>query len=164
MRRVYILLASAVIATTFIAVASSTGASATPTQQGEQFGAMAFAPSLSSIGNGVDVEFASRKGAAKRAALADCQARGVSHSNYYGQDCQGAVWVRNGWAAVAWEKEPSAPPYKVAWGSGWGPTSDIAIFHANELCQQYAGAACPNHSAHLTPNFDPNKPTKGGPW
>jgi hypothetical protein len=116
LRRLYILLVSAVLATTLIAVASSTGASAAPTQQKEQFGAQAFARSVAREGEA----FAFSKRDAKTNALANCQAR-ASQSNSYLQDCQGAVWVRNGWMAVAWQESAGGSPSTPAWGSGWAP-------------------------------------------
>ncbi len=159
MRRLYILLVSAVLATTLIAVASSTGASAAPTQQKEQFGAQAFARSVAREGEA----FAFSKRDAKTNALANCQAR-ASQSNSYLQDCQGAVWVRNGWMAVAWQESAGGSPSTPAWGSGWGPTSDVAISHAQRVCQQQGGTTCELYSASRTPAFDPAAPTRGGAW
>lgn len=162
MRRLYVLLVSIVLATTLIAVASSAGASAAPTRQEEPFGALAFAPSVEQAAFD-SYAFAFSKRAAKRSALANCQ-ESASEFDYYRQDCQGAVWVRNGWMALAYERPAGAPPYTLAWGSDWGRTKDVALSHALGICQQNAGEECGNSHTRPTYPLDPNKPTRGGAW
>ena len=115
---------------------------------------MAFAPSVAKDAQA----FAFSKRDAKRTALATCQANAF-------QDCQGAVWVRNGWMAIAYEETAGAPPRDtLGWGSGWGPTDEVALSHAYRICQQNVGKACTSHSALQTPAFDPAAPTRGGAW
>jgi hypothetical protein len=156
MRRLYILLASGVIAATLIAVASSTGASAA----GEKFAAIAFTPSLAdaSPGEGFYLQ------QAKRAAIAECQHAGSVFPEHYRDDCQGAVWVRNGWAAVAMEATLEGPPFYPQWGWGWGDTQDTAETNALKYCRQDAHEECTINLWAKSPSFDPAAETTGGGW
>jgi hypothetical protein len=158
MRRLYILLASVVIATTLVALTMSSVSA----QAAEgPYGAIAVAPSIVNFHYDVDLT----KARAQRGALANCRWLGSHLSDYRG-DCQGAVWVHNGWMALAFEGTIEGPPYDPAWGSGWGRKEAIAIRHALRVCQRYAGESCKidSQSVQVTSNFDPSLPTRGGAW
>jgi len=105
MRGLYVLLASVVIATLLIAVAS--GASAAPSHRNLNYGALMVSPSLQSS------YFASQsmRDWAIQGASAKCQRAAT--------DCAPGVWVKNGYAAFVMDTTG-------AWGTGWGHTSSIA--------------------------------------
>jgi uncharacterized protein DUF4189 len=165
MRRLYIQLASVVIATLLIAVASSAGASAAPEQpspkQPIRYTALAVAPSLigAQYGNG----YTGRE--VKRNALYYRRCYAQDHPEYTG-DCQGAVWVHNGFVAAAYEATQEQPYSNLAWGSGWGDSQQAARSHALRVCQRHAQASCVAYGggAYRTPDFDPSLPTRGSPW
>jgi Domain of unknown function (DUF4189) len=156
MRRLYVLTASAVIATLLIALTMSTVSA-----QGvsKRHGAIAAVPSLVS---GVDGYGATLK-QAKSAAIEECR-KFASHRRKYAGDCQGAVWVRNGWIAIAFERTVEQPYRDLAWGSGWGHTKDSAKYQARTVCRQYAQEKCEVKSTYETPVRDPSLGSKGGSW
>jgi Domain of unknown function (DUF4189) len=152
MRRLYIqlVLASAVIVTTLIAVGTGVYAGDPfndPVQDKREYLAVAFAPSLikyptASAKNpypeAADV-LSTTLADAKKQALAKCEDQGVARERYYKDDCQGAVWVRNGWVALA--EEPLAPKgadvpysYKYAYGGAYAETRNKAVGKAVDIC------------------------------
>ena len=103
MRRLYVLLASVVIAALLLAVAS--GASAAPMHRPPYYGALLVSPSLQ------DSYWASagtKDRAVELALHRECR--------IVATDCTPGVWVRNGYAAFA--MDPAR-----AWGTGWGHTN-----------------------------------------
>jgi hypothetical protein len=171
MRRVYVLLAAAVIAATLIAVAGSAGASVAPQQQGPKqytpsalpYGALAIARSVRNAWDG----YGSTKAQAKNNALAKCRRNARTDPIYRG-DCQGAVWVHWGWMAIAMDwKGDKKPPYYPAWGSGWGPTQGSAINNAVRVCRKYAGKTpnCSHRGVKQTaPPPSETSQITGGSW
>jgi hypothetical protein len=155
-RRLYVLLASAVIATLLIALTMSTLSA-----QGvsKRYGAISAVPSLV---RGVDGYGATLR-QAKRAAIKECR-QFASHRRKYAGDCQGAVWVRNGWIAIAFERTVEQPYSDLAWGSGWGHTKDSARYQARNVCRRYAQEKCEVKAAYETPARDPSLESKGGSW
>src|SRR5919107_2195593 len=113
MRRLYILIAAVLIASTLLALTiSSAGAKSGVTKR---YGTLVVSPSLIGSWSGYGT---SKKGA-KHNALLKCREnaprfRGFAH------DCRPAVWVYNGWVAVAYEKNKEKPYKKLALGAGWG--------------------------------------------
>src|SRR3712207_3739669 len=101
MRRLYVLIASAVIATLLIALTMST---VSAQGVGKRYGAMAAVPSLV---EGVD-GYGSTPKQARSAAIEECR-QFASNWRKYAGDCQGAVWVRNGWVAIAFERTLEQP-------------------------------------------------------
>ena len=156
-RRLYVLLASAVIATLLIALTMSTVSA----QEGvsKRYGAISAVPSLV---RGVDGYGATLR-QAKRAAIKECRQFG-SHRRKYAGDCQGAVWVRNGWIAIAFERTVEQPYSELAWGSGWGHRKDSAKDQARNVCRRYAQEKCEVKSVYETPVRDPSLRSKGGSW
>jgi hypothetical protein len=153
MRRLYILLASAVIATTLIVVA--TGAAAQhpgPSPQpgpanNQEFLALAIAPSLLKVPNTTPNRFYPEAEAgygttlveAKNRARAGCEDNGILKDQYYKNDCQGAVWVQNGWLALSTErlapKGTTVPHrYQYAYGGAYATTRNKAIGKAIDIC------------------------------
>lgn len=157
MGRLYVLLASAVIATLLIALTMSTVSA-----QGvsKRYGAIAAVPSLV---RGVDGYGATPR-QAKRAAIKECRQFASHHRRKYAGDCQGAVWVRNGWIAIAFERSVEQPYSELAWGSGWGHKKDSAKDQARKVCRRYAKEKCEVKSVYETPVRDPSLRSKGGSW
>jgi len=155
-RRLYVLLASAVIATLLIALTMSTVSA-----QGEskRYGAIAAVPSLV---RGVDGYGATLR-QAKRAAIKECR-QFASHRRKYAGDCQGAVWVRNGWIAIAFERSVEQPYSELAWGSGWGHRKDSAKYQARKVCRGHTQEKCEVQSVYETPVRDPSLRSKGSSW
>ena len=155
-RRLYVLLASAVIATLLIALTMSTLSA-----QGvsKRYGAIAAVPSLV---RGVDGYGATLR-QAKRAAIKECR-QFASHRRKYAGDCQGAVWVRNGWIAIAFERTVEQPHSELGWGSGWGHSKDSAKYQARKVCRRYAQEKCEVQSVYETPVRDSSVRSKGGSW
>jgi Domain of unknown function (DUF4189) len=156
MRRLYVLIASAGIATFLIALTMSTVSA-----QGvsKRYGAIAAVPSLV---RGVD-GYGSTLKQARSAAIEECR-QFASHWRKYAGDCQGAVWVRNGWIAIAFERTVEEPYSDLAWGSGWGHTKDSAKDQARKVCRRYAQEKCEVKGAYETPVRDPSLGSKGGSW
>jgi hypothetical protein len=156
-RRLYVLVASAVIATLLIALTMSTLSA-----QGvsKRYGAIAAVPSLV---RGVDGYGATQR-QAKRAAIKECRQFASHYRRKYAGDCQGAVWVRNGWIAIAFERTVEQPYSDLAWGSGWGHTKDSAKYQARKVCRRYAQEKCEVKSVYETPVRDPSLGSKGGSW
>jgi hypothetical protein len=155
-RRLYVLLASAVIATLLIALTMSTLSA-----QGvsKRYGAISAVPSLV---RGVECYGATLR-QAKRAAIKECR-QVASHRRKDAGDCQGAVWVRNGWIAIAFERSVDKPNSELAWGSGWGHGKDSAKYQARKVCRRYAQEKCKVQSVYQTPVRDPSVRSKGGSW
>ena len=156
MRRLYVLIASAGIATFLIALTMSTVSA-----QGvsKRYGAIAAVPSLI---KGVD-GYGSTLKQARSAAIEECR-QFASRWRKYAGDCQGAVWVRNGWIAIAFERTAEQPYSDLAWGSGWGHTKDSAKYEARQVCRRYAQEKCEVKGAYETPVRDPSLGSKGGSW
>jgi hypothetical protein len=147
-RRLYVLLASAVIATLLIALTMCTLSA-----QGvsKRYGAIAAVPSLVRSVDGYGATLRQ----AKRAAIKECR-QVASHRRKYAGDCQGAVWVRNGWIAIAFERSVEQPYSELAWGSGWGHTKESAKYQARKVCRRYAQEKCEVKSVYQTPKRIPD--------
>jgi Domain of unknown function (DUF4189) len=139
MRRLYILLASAVIATTLIAVAAGVASAGDTFLDGGEYGALAVSSSLGHAYTGS----ANTRAKAIKDAYNTCHEDARKHPYLYHKDCQGAVWVRNGWVAVALEPklDPQeiqqghvSPDYEEVWGGGWAKTSNSAQSKALNSC------------------------------
>jgi hypothetical protein len=149
-------LTSAVIATLLIALTMSTVSAQAVSKR---HGAIAAVPSLV---RGVD-GYGTTLREAKRAAIKECRQVGSQRRKYAG-DCQGAVWVRNGWMAIAFERSVEKPNSKLAWGSGWGHRKKSAKYQARNVCRGYTQQKCEVKSVYQTPVRDPSVPSKGGSW
>ena len=146
MRRLSVLLASAVIALTLIAVAAGVSAAA-PNQQAQQQPKQFYAAVDVSKAKG-KLYFGSgtSKDAANQAAYDACTKDGAT-------DCLTEVWVYNGYIA----KAQSSKFYD--WG--WGATKEEASNKAVTNCQ--AGGAPPCKVDWLAnTDIDPNKQATGG--
>jgi len=142
MRRLHVLLASFVIATLLIAVAS--GASAAPSHANYSYGALFVSPSLQKS------FFASQSQGdwAIQGASAQCRSAAT--------DCKPGVWVQNGYAAFAMDKNG-------AWGTGWGRTESIAVQYAKTGCQSLGGVTCDAIvQSYRTRKFYSSMGTRGG--
>jgi Domain of unknown function (DUF4189) len=142
MRRLYVLLASVVIATLFCgAVASEASAKPGPKTKG----ALYFSPSLQSS------YFASASaplGLVVQGARNKCQQAAT--------DCRGGVWVVNGYAAFVVSANG-------AMGTGWGHTASGARQGAETSCRNFGGVTC-NALVRLyrTIDYNPDNATHGG--
>jgi hypothetical protein len=186
MRRLYVLLTPAVIATTLIVVAA--GASAGPPHPApspnpgapKEYLALAISPSLIKVPYG-DAGYAPEAAealgttlkAAQDAALAKCESQGVANERYYKDDCQGGVWVRSGYIAFATENlvpgtDPTQPAYRYryAYGGAYGTTQNKAKGKAIDNCYlkdpQYNECVLVDGSSSEG-TIDLSK-HKGGPW
>jgi hypothetical protein len=143
MRRLSVLLASAVMALSLIAFAVVSGASAAPNQQPPQptnqfYGALDYSKAKGALYWGLGTS----KDAANQAAYDVCTKSGAT-------DCLTIVWVYNGWVAVA----ESSKFFDV----GWGATKQAASKAAVKRC----GAGCKATTWGHT-DIDPNKRATGG--
>ena len=156
MRRLYILMAAVVVVSTLVAFTlSSAGSKSGVTKR---YGAMVVSPSLIGSWSGYGT---SKKGA-KHNALLKCRQNGPRF-NGFADDCTPAVWVHNGFMAVAYEKTKEKPYKKLAWGSGWGETKADAKYQARRSCRGPAQENCVVREVRHTPHTSQLK-TKGGPW
>src|SRR5215218_8258275 len=156
MRRLYILMAAVLVASTLAALTmSSAGAKSEVTKR---YGAMVASPSLigswSGYGNG--------KKRAKHDALLKCRENAPRFTGF-AHDCKPAVWVYNGFMAVAYEKTKEKPYKKLAWGSGWGESKADAEDQARGSCRRAAQESCVVREVRHTPHTTQLK-TRGGPW
>ena len=126
----------------------------------KRYGAIAAVPSLV---RGIDGYGATLR-QAKRAAIKECRQFASHYRRKYAGDCQGAVWVRNGWIAIAFERSVEQPYSELAWGSGWGHRKDSAKDQARKVCQGHTQEKCEVKSVYQTPVRDPSLRSKGGSW
>jgi hypothetical protein len=156
MRRLYTLMAAVLVASTLVALTmSSAGAKSGVTKR---YGAMVASPSLIGSWSGYGT---SKKGA-KHDALLKCRQNAPRFSGF-ADDCRPAVWVYNGWVAVAYEKSTEKPYKNLAWGSGWGETKADAEYQARRSCRGAAQESCAVREVRHTPHTSELK-TRGGPW
>src|SRR5215211_1550869 len=156
MRRLYILMAAVVVVSTLPALTvSNAGAKSGVTKR---YGTMVVSPSLIGSWSGYGT---SKKGA-KDEALLKCQENGPRFSGF-ANDCTPAVWVYNGFMAVAYEKTKEKPYKNLAWGSGWGETKADAKYQARRSCRGAAKEKCVVREVRHTPHASQRK-TRGGPW
>src|SRR5215213_7442801 len=156
MRRLCILMAAVVVASTLLALTmSSAGAKSGVTKR---YGAMVASPSLIGSWSGYG---ASKKGA-KHEALLKCRQNGPRFSGF-AHDCKPAVWVYNGWVEAACEKLKEKPYTNVAWGSGWGETKADAEYQARRSCRGAAQETGVVREVRHTPHMSQLK-TRGGAW
>jgi len=157
MRRLYILLASALIAATLIALGGSPASG--KSGHTKQYTALAFSPSavISSVGDGSTLKSAEKK------AGNQCLSVTYGDPNYRG-DCQTSGWVQNGWIAVGYEGTLEGPPYNPQWNWGYGRTRTEAINSAAYNCQQVAAEPCQRERLERTRYYNPAMPTYGGNW
>jgi hypothetical protein len=153
MRRLYLLLAAALIAASLVALPVASASAVT-----KRYMAIAAAPSVV----GARSAYGHTKARAKRKAMTECK-RHYANDPHFRHDCKGAVWVRNGWASVAYEKTKERPYKNLAWGSGWGPTKAEANHQGRKVCRRYAKEKCTtqfyDHSLKRGSGA-----TRGGPW
>ena len=154
MRRLYILIAAVVVASTLLALTmSSAGAN-----KSGRYGAMVASPSLIGSWSGYGT---SKKGA-KHEALLKCR-QNAPRFRGFAHDCRSAVWVYNGFVAVAYEKTKEKPYKNLAWGSGWGETKAEAKYQARRSCRAASQERCLVREVRHTPHTSQLK-TRGGAW
>jgi uncharacterized protein DUF4189 len=164
MRRLYVLLASVMMATLFIAAA--TGASAAEHQNHQDqlgpdpetehqnhqdqlgtsteiYGAIWVSPSLQSS------YFASARdlSVAIERASSECEREAT--------DCAPGVWVKNGYASFSVDVSG-------AWGTGWGKYASSAEAAAVAACEAGGGVACSVLQTKRTASYNPLSLTEGG--
>jgi hypothetical protein len=156
MRRLYISMAAVLVASTLVALTmNSAGAKSGGTKR---YGAMVASPSLIGSWSG----YGASKKRAKHDALLKCQQNAPRFTGF-AHDCKPAVWVYNGWVAVAYEKTKEKPYKNLAWGSGWGETKADAQYQARKSCRGAAQERCVVREVRYTPHTSQLK-TRGGPW
>jgi hypothetical protein len=148
MRRLYVLLASVMIATLLFAVASGTSAGkpgpGTPLPR--YHGALVVSRSPDPRPHWYS---SSSLDYAVQRATNECR----SVSTY----CRAGVWVKNGYAGFAMDASG-------AWGSGWGNTEQRAVLEAKISCQIWGGdVACDDGvQTFRTGSYSSSNPTSGG--
>jgi hypothetical protein len=153
MRRLYMLMAAVLVASTLLAITmSSAGA------KSGRYGAMVASPSLIGSWSG----YGTSKKSAKHDALLKCRQNGPRFRGF-AHDCRPAVWVYNGFVAVAYEKTKEKPYKNLAWGSGWGETKADAKHQARRSCRGAAQESCVVREVRHTHHTGQLK-TRGGPW
>jgi hypothetical protein len=156
MRRLYILMVAVLVASILLALTmSSAGAKSGVTKR---YGAMVASPSLIGSWSG----YGDSKKRAKHNALLKCRQNGPRFSGF-AHDCTPAVWVYNGWVALAYEKTKEKPYKKLAWGSGWGQTKAEAKYQARRSCRGAAQERCLVREVRHTPHTSQLE-TRGGAW
>ena len=156
MRHLYILMAAVLVASSLVALTmSSAGANSGVTKR---YGALVASPSLIGSWSG----YGDSKKRAKHDALLKCRQNAPRFSGF-AHDCTPAVWVYNGWVAVAYEKTKEKPYKNLAWGSGWGETKADAKYQARRSCRAPAQENCVVREVRHTPHTSQLK-TRGGPW
>jgi Domain of unknown function (DUF4189) len=106
--------------------------------------------------------YGASKKTAKHNALLKCRENAPQFTGF-AHDCRPAVWVYNGWVAVAYEKTKEKPYKNLAWGSGWGETKAAAQYQARRSCRGAAQERCVVREVRHTPHTGQLK-TRGGPW
>jgi hypothetical protein len=154
MRRLYLLLAAALIVLSLVALTMGAAAGAVT----REYMAIATAPSVL----GGSSSYGQTKAGAKSRAMTKCK-RDNAKNPHFRNDCTGAVWVRNGWASVAYEKTKETPYKNLAWGSGWGPRRANANHHAWKVCRRYAKEKCTTQFYDRS-IYRGSGATRGGPW
>jgi len=100
---------------------------------------------------------------AKKKALRNCASAASQEApNYYEGDCEIGLWVKNGWAAVAFEGTLEGPPYSPSWAPGYGHTRSDARYGASQACASGAHEPCVVDRTERTPYFNPSLPTTAG--
>jgi hypothetical protein len=156
MRRLYILITAVLVASTLLALTmSSAGAKSGVSKR---YGAMVASPSLIGSWSG----YGDSKKGAKHDALLKCQQNGPRFSGF-AHDCEPAVWVYNGFVALAYEKTKEKPYKNLAWGSGWGETKADAKYQARKSCRGAARENCVVREVRHTSHTSQLR-TSGGPW
>src|SRR5215211_1243364 len=156
MRRLYILMSAVLVASTLVALTmNSAGAKSGGTKR---YGALVASPSLIGSWSG----YGDSKKRAKHDALLKCRQNGPRFSGF-AHDCRPAVWVYNGWVAVAYEKTKEKPYKNLAWGSGWGQTKADAKYQARRSCRGAAQETCVVREVRHTLHTSQLK-TRGGQW
>ena len=153
MRRLYLLLAAALIVLSLVALSVGSAGAVT-----EKYMAIATAPSVL----GGSSSYGQTKAGAKSRAMTKCK-RDNAKNPHFRNDCTGAVWVRNGWASVAYEKRKEHPYKNLAWGSGWGPTRSEANRQGRKVCRRYAKEKCTTQFYDRS-IYRGSGATRGGPW
>ena len=156
MRRLYLLLLAAALIVLSLGALTMGAAAGAATEK--KYMAIATAPSVV----GARSAYGHTKAQAKRKALTEGK-RHYANEPHFRNDCTGAVWVRNGWVSVAYEKTKERPYKNLAWGSGWGPTKSEANHQGRKVCRRYAKEGCAtrlnDHSLKRGSGA-----TRGGPW
>src|SRR4028118_434276 len=149
MRRLFVLLVSAVMALTLIAVAAGVSAAA-PNQQAPQPGPNDFYGALyvSNTKGALFWDTGASKAAVVRKASASCQAK----------DCDLFIWVKNGWVAFSQGRAKSGRGFE-RFGR-WGRTEKAVVAGSMRNCRLNA-TGCELVGAYERA-FDPKQPTKGG--
>jgi hypothetical protein len=155
MRRLLVLVAAGLIAATLIALVSAGGASA----RSKNYTAIALSHSTVTTSSGAAF---SLNGAENKAWRQCDSVASQGYPDLYEGDCEIAVWVKNGWAAVAFEGTVEGPPFAPSWGAGYGPTRPSARSYALQNCEQGAHEPCAVDRTERTPSFNPTLPTSGG--
>src|SRR5215211_2166142 len=156
MRRLYLLMAAVLVATTLVAVTMSSAAAKSAVTK--RYGAMVASPSLIASWSG----YGASKKRAKHDALLKCRQNGPRFTGF-AHDCRPAVWVYNGFMAVAYAKTKEKPYNNLAWGSGWGQTKADAEYQARRSCRGAAQETCVVREVRHTLHTGQLK-TRGGPW
>jgi len=158
MKRIYLLLGAMLIATSMVALALVGPAGA----KSKVYTAIVASNSTAITASG---DATTKQGAINKAwRQCDSTASNEYPSSYTG-DCNWGVWVKNDWAAFAWESTLEGPPFSStptgAWG--WGDTRSEARYNAQSECQATAGEGCTVDRVERSRYYNPGVYARGGP-
>jgi Domain of unknown function (DUF4189) len=156
MRRLYVSMAAVLLASTLLAATMSSVAADSGVTK--RYGAMVASPSLIGSWSG----YGTTKKGAEHEALSKCR-QNAPRFGGFAHDCRPAVWVYNGFMAVAYEKTKEKPYKNLAWGSGWGQTKADAKYQARRSCRGAARERCLVREVRHTPHTG-RLETRGGAW
>ena len=156
MRRLYILMVAVLVASTLLALTMSSAAA--NSAMTKRYGAMVASPSLIASWSG----YGTTKKTAKHNALLKCQQNGPRFRGF-ANDCKPAVWVYNGWVALAYEKSTEKPYKDLGWGSGWGRLKRRRNTKPAAPAAERPRRRCVVREVRHTPHTSDLK-TRGGPW
>jgi uncharacterized protein DUF4189 len=153
MRRLYILLAAALIAATLVALAVAPAGAAG--KQTEKYAAIA----VNEFTGQVFVKYGVSKWRATHEAYWLCQRQSGNSEDHY---CEGTGWVRDGWIALYYEENQTQFYRNKSWGFGWADNGYDAQVYAEKYCEQRATKPCEFRELVQTSRW-PGKST-GGSW
>jgi Domain of unknown function (DUF4189) len=152
MRRLYILLAAALMAATLLALAVGPAGAQSPSKK---YAAIA----VNEYTGKVYASYGASKSQAKGFAWNQCLNQSGTSDDHY---CQGTGWVRDGYIALFYEQSFDPVYTDQHWGFGWAENGVDAQRNAEKYCEQ--GAKDPCEFRELVETSRWKGATTGGSW
>jgi hypothetical protein len=159
MKRIYLLLGAMLIATSMVALALVGPAGAK--SKSKKYTAIVASNSTAITASG---DATTKRGAIKKAWRQCDSTASNEYPSFYTGDCNWGVWVKNGWAAIAWEGTLEGPPFSTtpSGGWGWGDTRSEAKDNALNACQSSARESCTVDRSDRSRKYNPFVHATGG--